>query len=466
MFLNEVIKHLDKLILHLINHLRNDFTGRINHILAQYQNIQEKVSGEVNSIDEVIYLIEFIDNIKKPEQKLEELNSKLETAKQRKEFIDELYIKLNEEDFLKYLNLLTYPKNLLKFLDNKRSELENERSRLSKMMDQDRKKIKLMIIELKKELDDFKTQGMYFRNKKELEELNKKLSEGLLDTAGISRDMASKLEGIGSSLVSGRGRNESKKSQSGEGRKKAEVYGDFDSYHIEILSQRMNILKQGIDECQQKYDIINRRESLLCLRVTKFTEVFKLQAEIKLFVQLWSIANSFRKAFPIWMDGNFEMLDAKEIEDNIGDWWKSLNRLSKSRLNEYYHPMNLLNYLYNKLEDFKEYLPMISALRTKGISERHWQQLSEKFGVNLDPATLSVRSLLGQKLYEADKISKIKAISDIAVKEYAIQTTLETLENEIKAAEFTTLKYKDTNTSILRGTDELISQFEEFSIKV
>ena len=128
--------------------------------------------------------------------------------------------------------------------------------------------------------------------------------------------------------------------------------------------------------------------------------------------------------------------------------------------------MNLLNYLYNKIKEFKEYLQMISVLRTKGISERHWTKFSKKFKMHLDPATLSIRNLLEKKLYEDDKLSKIKAISDIAIKEYAFQTTLETSENEIKAVEFTTLKYKDTNTSILRGTDELISQFEKFSIKV
>ena len=80
--------------------------------MLQYQNIEDRVSGDVNSIDEVIYLIEFIDDIKKPEQKLEELTNKLELAKQRKEFIDNLYITLNNEDFLKYLNLLAYPKNI------------------------------------------------------------------------------------------------------------------------------------------------------------------------------------------------------------------------------------------------------------------------------------------------------------------------------------------------------------------
>ena len=302
---------------------------------------------------------------------------------------------------------------------------------------------------------------------KELEELNLKISEGLLDTAGFSRDQASKIGGQASSSFRSKGKQgEQVKSKEGETRKEIEVFGEFDSFHIEQLARRMEILKQGIDEWQQKWDIINRRESLLCLRVTKFTDVFKISAEIKLFVQLWSIADNFRKAYPIWMDGNFEMLDAEEIEENIVDWWKSLNRLSKSRINEYYHPINLLNYLYNKLEEFKEYLPMVTSLRTKGITERHWAKLTEIFSINLDPATMSMRFLIGQRLYESEKLSKIKGVSDYAVKEYAIQTTLENLENEIKGAEFSTLMYKDTNTHILRGIDELVSQFEEFSIKV
>jgi hypothetical protein len=64
----------------------------------------------VQSIDDVIHLIDFIDNIQKPEQKLEELYDKLLFIKNRKEFIDNLFIALSPDDFDTYLNLLTYPK--------------------------------------------------------------------------------------------------------------------------------------------------------------------------------------------------------------------------------------------------------------------------------------------------------------------------------------------------------------------
>lgn len=90
---------------------------------------------------------------------------------------------------------------------------------------------------------------MYFRNKKELEELNKKIIEGGLDTAGYSRDLASKIgAGAGSSYKSVG--QLSKKS--GEGRRKIEVLGDFEALHIENYAERMEVLKQDIDECQQR----------------------------------------------------------------------------------------------------------------------------------------------------------------------------------------------------------------------
>lgn len=109
----------------------------MTHILLQYEAIEQRVSSDSNSIDEVIYLIEYIDNIRKPGKKLEELQNKIDQAKQRKDFLDDLFIDLEEEDFSNYLRLLVYPRNLEKLLDKRRAELESERSRLSKMMNQD-----------------------------------------------------------------------------------------------------------------------------------------------------------------------------------------------------------------------------------------------------------------------------------------------------------------------------------------
>jgi hypothetical protein len=69
-------------------------------------------------------------------------------------------------------------------------------------------------------------------------------------------------------------------------------------------------------------------------------------------------------------------------------------------------------------------------------------------------------------LYEGSKLEVIKGVSEIAIKEYAIKTTLDALENELKIMEFTLIKYKETNTYYIKGIDDLITAFEESSIKI
>jgi hypothetical protein len=52
----------------------------------------------------------------------------------------------------------------------------------------------------------------------------------------------------------------------------------------------MERLKQDLDQTELDCDIINRREKLLNFRLTKFTAVANLKADMTPFMTLWSIA--------------------------------------------------------------------------------------------------------------------------------------------------------------------------------
>ncbi len=69
-------------------------------------------------------------------------------------------------------------------------------------------------------------------------------------------------------------------------------------------------------------------------------------------------------------------------------------------------------------------------------------------------------------MFEGKRLDIIKGISEIAIKEYAIKTTLDALEHELRVMEYQPLKYKETSTFILKGIDDLITIFEESSIKI
>lgn len=92
--------------------------------------------------------------------------------------------------------------------------------------------------------------------------------------------------------------------------------------------------------------------------------------------------------------------------------------------------------------------------------------LSKQLGFEIEPNNLTLQKLIDNELFEGGKLDIIKGVSEIAIKEYAIRTTLDSLENELKIIEFELVKYKETNTYIIKGIDELITAFEESSIKV
>ena len=52
----------------------------------------------------------------------------------------------------------------------------------------------------------------------------------------------------------------------------------------------MDRLKIDLEHAEEECDVINRREKLLNMIVTKFSQVASLQNEIKPFINLWQIA--------------------------------------------------------------------------------------------------------------------------------------------------------------------------------
>jgi hypothetical protein len=88
------------------------------------------------------------------------------------------------------------------------------------------------------------------------------------------------------------------------------------------------------------------------------------------------------------------------VEENINEWWKQLTRVSKTHISNYPEPMELLTFLIAELEKFKDYMPMITALRSKGLEKRHWQMLSKQLGFEIDPLNLTLQRLIERKMFE------------------------------------------------------------------
>ena len=84
------------------------------------------------------------------------------------------------------------------------------------------------------------------------------------------------------------------------------------------------------DEVTQLTIQINKREALLGVGKTSFSELKKIQDDLKPLYELWAVASRFNNQIPSWIEGQFEGIEAIELEMTVEEWLIELKRLQKT----------------------------------------------------------------------------------------------------------------------------------------
>ncbi|CDJ34396.1 uncharacterized protein EMH_0001030 [Eimeria mitis] len=116
----------------------------------------------------------------------------------------------------------------------------------------------------------------------------------------------------------------------------------------------------------------------------------------------------------------------------------------------------------NELVEFKPLVPIIVSLRNDGMRERHWNKLFERIGEpHLDEgASLTLGALLNKGIAECTDF--VVELGELATKESYLEKALQTMKAEWEHIKFEFPEtYKDTDTYILKGTEEIVALLDE-----
>ena len=102
------------------------------------------------------------------------------------------------------------------------------------------------------------------------------------------------------------------------------------------------------------------------------------------FDRLWRTAAEFHEKHNRWMNGPFLELDAEQVEEDVGNMWRTMHKLSKT-LSDCPNPKHSTEAFKLKLDRFKDNLPILSTLCNPGIRDRHWEKMSKIVGFDLKP---------------------------------------------------------------------------------
>ncbi|XP_062507706.1 dynein axonemal heavy chain 3-like [Corticium candelabrum] len=225
----------------------------------------------------------------------------------------------------------------------------------------------------------------------------------------------------------------------------------------------LNSLTEKLEDARQTAQEINTEEELLEWEATPFPQLQQMSILMDPYNKLWRTVFDFTTKNETWMNGSFLDLDAEEIEEDIGNMWRLMYKLTKT-FSDLPGPKRIAESIKMKLDKFKEHLPVMQVLCNKGIRDRHWEQMSEAVGRDMKPnETTTLSDMLELNLQK--HMEKLEEISSAASKEYSLEKVLDKMKSEWQDQQFSLIPYRETGTHVTSSVDEIQTLLDDHIVK-
>ncbi|NXX67841.1 DYH1 protein, partial [Spizella passerina] len=240
------------------------------------------------------------------------------------------------------------------------------------------------------------------------------------------------------------------------------VQSDVNQAH-ELAEDARDVRKQ-LKELQELAVLYNNRERLFGVKVTDYSGLNKMLKDFQPYFDLWTTVSNWIKWNVSWMNDSLLTIEAEELEKNVTDSVKTMQRCVK-QFKDSPDCQSVAKEFRDKMDDFKQYVPLIQGLRNPGMRSRHWEMLSSQVNAEekLDPSMTFGHCL---ELNLQDHMETVLKVAETASKEYAIESALNKIEAEWKSVSFSVVLYKNTNTYILKSTDDISQLLDDHIVLV
>jgi dynein heavy chain, axonemal len=221
-------------------------------------------------------------------------------------------------------------------------------------------------------------------------------------------------------------------------------------------------IKQRCDEANDYAKMINNRENLVGQEeVSDYTSIMAMLKDFKPYFDLWTTVELWNNSHNSWLNDPFEEINGTEVEECVDNSFKTMAQVIRFfRDKDLPKILKMAEDLKKEIEDFKIQVPIVMALRTEGMKERHWNMLSEKVGFKVFPGEgFTFQQCIDMKLHEFT--DDVVDIGERAGKEYNIETSLAKMKQEWEQINFGLKPFKNTGTSTVIGFDDAMVILDE-----
>ncbi|CAG9863347.1 unnamed protein product [Phyllotreta striolata] len=222
-------------------------------------------------------------------------------------------------------------------------------------------------------------------------------------------------------------------------------------------------LDERLVKALEKIDEFNEEEAAFGYELSQYPIRKKIHDKINPYKKLFDNCMEFVTKNNLWMTSRVGSFDPEAIENDISNIYRNVYKLEK-QFSDKPKTQSLATNVRERIETFKEHMPIIQTLGNPGMKERHWEQISEIVGfpiVVTDELTLERIIEYGLNEY----IEKFEAISEAATKENNLEKSLKKMFEEWEDIIFTVMVYKDTGTYVVSAVDDIQVMLDDHIIK-
>ncbi|XP_036925260.1 dynein heavy chain 14, axonemal [Sturnira hondurensis] len=187
------------------------------------------------------------------------------------------------------------------------------------------------------------------------------------------------------------------------------------------------------------------------------SEISNIEYDLTLRKILWDAQEEWGALFQEWRNSTLRNIDTELVQRNVSKWMNVIFVLEKGLPRN-----NMVAQLRQSVMDFKQQLPIVTALGNPCLQPRHWNALQEVIGKSAHlHKNCTVESLLAVKMFQYE--SEINEISTAATRESVLEKMLFKIIDLWKATPLHLVLHHTEMGAVLliSSLDDLLAQLEE-----
>ncbi|KAJ8670547.1 hypothetical protein QAD02_001806, partial [Eretmocerus hayati] len=242
-----------------------------------------------------------------------------------------------------------------------------------------------------------------------------------------------------------------------------EEYSQFgDIEEIFRYQKKAQSLDNKLVSAMEKIDKFNEEENAFGWETTQYPLRKEVADRLAPYKKLYDIGCDFLFKHEKWITSTVGIYNPEDIENEVSGSYRTVYKLEKSFSEP--EPRRLAENVRERIENFKERMPVIMTLGNPGLKERHWMQISEIVGFLIAyDETLTLKKILDLKL--DDHIDQFENISEAATKENTLEKTMTKMEKDWVDQVFTINDYKDSGTFVVAAVDDIQLMLDDHIMK-